>query len=224
MHPGEGSAGFIGRPSASERRSFRNFDRFSTMMRIILIRPGSTDYDQQERIQGTLDIPLNSQGLSEVARTVDQLRDKAIETIYAPPCEPAHQSAQIIAGDLDIRLKKLDRMQNVDFGLWQGLPVGEVRHKQPKVYRQWQEQPENVCPPEGEMLDEAYDRVETAMNKLLRRHKDGVIALVVSEPLASLVRRFVKRDELGDLWKSLAGHGRWEVLDVEPAKEPALST
>lgn len=193
------------------------------MMRIILIRPGSTDYDQQERIQGTLDIPLNSQGLSEVARVVDQLRDKGIETIYAPPCEPAHQSAEILSRDLDVRLKKLDRMQNVDFGLWQGLQVGEVRHKQPKVYRQWQEQPENVCPPEGEMLEQAYDRVKAAMTKLLRRHKEGVIGLVVSEPMASLVRRFVKNDELGDLWKSLSAHGRWEVLDVETAKEPALS-
>ena len=53
------------------------------MLRIVLIRPGSTDYDVQERIQGSLDIPLNEQGLAEVAATVEQLRDKGIETIYA---------------------------------------------------------------------------------------------------------------------------------------------
>ena len=49
------------------------------MLRIVLIRPGATDYDCEERIQGALDIPLNRQGLMEVARTVDQLRDKRIE-------------------------------------------------------------------------------------------------------------------------------------------------
>ena len=27
------------------------------MVQIVLIRPGSTDYDQQGRIQGTLDVP-----------------------------------------------------------------------------------------------------------------------------------------------------------------------
>lgn len=27
------------------------------MVQIVLIRPGSTDYDEQGRIQGTLDIP-----------------------------------------------------------------------------------------------------------------------------------------------------------------------
>lgn len=194
------------------------------MLRIILIRPGSTEYDREERIQGSLDIPLNHQGLSEVALLVNQLRDKGIETLYAPTCEPALRSAQIIAKDLDIRLKKLDRMQNLDFGLWQGMQVSEVRHKQPKVYRQWQEQPENVMPPEGEMLEQAEERVRAAMTKLLKKNKDGVIGIVVPEPLASLVRQFIKNDELGDLWRALGSHGRWEVLDVEPVKVPVLSS
>ena len=193
------------------------------MLRIVLIRPGATDYDCDQRIQGDLDIPLNRQGLMEVARAVDQLHDKCIETIYAAPCASAVQTAEILSKDLDVRWKKLDRMQNVNLGLWQGMQVSEVRHKQPKVYRQWQEQPENVCPPEGEMIEQAEQRVVAVMNKLLRRHKDGVIGLVVPEPLASLVRRHVKDDDLGDLWKALAAHGSWEVLDLEPAKVPVLS-
>ena len=133
------------------------------------------------------------------------------------------QSAEILSKDLDARSKKLDRMQNLNLGLWQGMQVSEVRHKQPKVYRQWQEQPENVCPPDGEMIEQAEQRIRTAMNKLLRRHKDGVIGLVIPEPLASLVRRHLKHDDLGDLWKALSGHGSWEVLDLEPAIVPALS-
>ena len=124
------------------------------MLRIILVRPGSTDYDEQERIQGTLDIPLNAQGMAEVARITQELRDKEIDMVYASPCESAQQTAHAIAEGLDLKWKRLDRLRNLDHGLWQGMQISEVRHKQPKVYRQWQEQPENVCPPEGEMLSE----------------------------------------------------------------------
>jgi len=185
------------------------------MLRIVLIRPGSTDYDQQHRIQGSLDIPLNEQGNSEVTQLVGQLGDKEIETVYAPPCEPAQQTAKAIANGLAVKLKKLERMQNLDHGLWQGMRVADIRQKHPKVYRKWQEHPENVCPPEGEMLGNAEDRVRATMIKLLKRHKEGVIGLVVPEPLASLVRRFVKRGELGNLWKVTNGHGGWEVLNIE---------
>ena len=57
----------------------------------------------------------------------------------------------------------------------------------------------------------------------MKRHKEGVIALVVPEPLASLVRQFIKHDELGDLWKAMGAHGCWEILEVEPVNSLALS-
>lgn len=187
------------------------------MPQIVLIRPGATDYDREGRIQGNLDIPLSPEGASEVSRVIDELRGRRIEAIYTPSTQPALQTAEAISEALGIKLRKLDRMHNVNQGLWQGMCIDEVRRKQPKVYRQWQEQPEKVCPPEGEMLNDASQRVRATMTKLLKRHKDGVIAMVVSEPLASLVRRFISQDPLGDLWKAVGEHGHWEILDVQPA-------
>lgn len=186
------------------------------MIQIVLIRSGSTDYDVQGRIQGSLDIPLNDKGLAEAAEAVECLRDKGMEAIYAPTSQPPLQTAQILAKALGIKLKKLERLQNLNQGLWQGMLVEEVRRKQPKVYRQWQEQPENVCPPEGEMLSEADERVRGAVTKLLKRYREGgIVGLVLSEPLLSLARRFLTHGELGDLWKAPNGHGRIEVISVD---------
>lgn len=186
------------------------------MVQIVLIRPGSTAYDQQRRIQGTLDVPLNEQGSAEVAHLIRGLRDLGLEVVYAPNSQPAMETAEAIAEALDLKAKKLDQMHNLDHGLWQGMLIDEVRLKQPKVYRKWQENPDYVCPPRGEMLAEAETRVRTTMTRLLKRHKEGVIGLVVPEPLASLVRRCVTRDALGNLWNAAAEHGRWEVLEVQP--------
>ena len=185
------------------------------MLNIVLIHPGSTDYDVQQRIQGSLDIPLNEQGTAEATELIELLRDQGIEIFYAPVSEPSMQTAQIIAEALEIKFRKIERMENLNQGLWQGMLVENVRRKQPKVYRQWQEQPENVCPPEGEMLSEADDRVHTALVKLLKRHKEGAIGLVMPEPLRSLTRRFITHGDLGDLWKAPNGHGRIEVLEVD---------
>jgi probable phosphoglycerate mutase len=186
------------------------------MLQVVLIRPGCTDYDAQQRIQGSLDIPLNEQGASEVAQTAEALRDKGLETVYTPVSQPALQTAEMLAKALGIRHKKIERLQNLNQGLWQGMPVEDVRYKQPKVYRQWQEQPENVCPPDGEMLSEADERVRVALVKLLKRHKEGTIGLVLPEPLLSLARRFIGRAELGDLWKAPFCRGRFEVLAIVP--------
>jgi broad specificity phosphatase PhoE len=186
------------------------------MLSIVLIRPGSTDYDVQQRIQGALDIPLNAQGAAEATQTAEQLKDKDVDVVYAPTSQPAMQTAEILAAALEVKLKKLTHLENLNHGLWQGMLVEDVHYKQPKVYRQWQEQPENVCPPEGEMLSEADDRVRAAFAKLLKRHKEGVVGVVLPEPLFSLARRFITHGELGDLWKAPSGCSRFEILAIEP--------
>jgi phosphoserine phosphatase len=188
------------------------------MLHFALIRPGSTDYDVQERIQGSLDIPLNQQGLAEIAEAVEPLRGQGLGILYTPVSLPSLQTAEILAKALNIKLKKLDKLHNLHMGLWEGMLIDDIRHKQPKAYRQWQEQPEIVCPPEGEMLSEADDRVRAAMLKILKRNKDkeGAVGLALPEPLLSLARRFLTHGALGDLWKVKNGHGRFEVFDADP--------
>src|SRR4051812_23553375 len=117
------------------------------MVHLVLVRPGATDYDQQGRIQGTLDIPLSESGRQEVARAADELRDQKIEAIYAAPCLAAQDTAEAVAAPLELKVKKLDKLHNLNLGLWQGMLLEDVKHKQPKVYRLWQEHPETVCPP-----------------------------------------------------------------------------
>lgn len=187
------------------------------MLQIVLIRPGSTDFDQQGRIQGTLDIPLNEQGTREVEQIVQEIRPLGIEAMYCGPCQSATQTASALSDALGVKLKKIDALRNIDHGLWQGLLIEDVKRKQPKVFRQWQEQPETVCPPEGEMLAEAQLRIEAALAKILKKHPQGTIALVMPEPLASVMRSGLSHSEVGDLWKGGTVCGKWEVITLAPS-------
>jgi phosphoserine phosphatase len=188
------------------------------MTQILLIRPGATEYDQQGRVQGTLDIPLCEDGRQEVEALVDALRTQPIAAIYTSPNQSAQQTAEALGASLELKVKTLDKLHNLDHGLWQGMLVADVKAKQPKVYRQWQEQPETVCPPQGETISTAKERVQTALAKLLKKHKsDGVLALIAPEPLASIIRHVLRHDEWGDLWRCSCGKARWELVEAPQA-------
>jgi len=185
------------------------------MSQIVLILPGATDFELQGRIHGDLDIPLCPEGREEAGRVGRELQDLGIEVIYTSCCSSARETAEAIGGALQVKVKKLDHMQNLDQGLWQGLLVEEVKQKQPKVYRQWLEQPETMCPPEGETIDSARERVSGVLTKLLKKHAGGVIGLIVPEPLASVVREHLGDGDLGDLWRATSDHGCWSVIVVD---------
>src|SRR5262245_4775626 len=187
------------------------------MVQILLVRACSTDFDEQGRIKGTLDIPLNEVGQGQATRLVADLHDTEISHFYASPCRSAQQTAEALAADHKLRPKSLDDLQNLDHGLWHGKLIDEVRVSQPKVFRQLQDRPETVCPPQGEAVGAALERVRTLVARLIRKHRKGTIAVVVPEPLASLVSSALGA-ELGDLWKAECQCGGWEMIEVLPEK------
>lgn len=159
----------------------------------IVIRPGETDFDQQSRIQGTLGLPLTSAGQLQVEETIGRLEGTPLDLIYASPTEPALSTARQLGEALDIPVKELEGLENVDHGLWEGMLLEDVKRKHPRVYKQWREQPAAVCPPEGETCGEAYDRVRRVLRRPSR--KRHAFAVVAPEPIATIVSHVLRGEE-----------------------------
>lgn len=155
------------------------------MPEVVLIRSGCTDFDEQNRIKGSLEIPINSQGEKQIRQVVEQLANTPLEVIYADPSEPSLSTAEAIGEALDVKVHLSDDLRNLDQGLWEGLQVEDVKHKYPRVFKQWRESPEMICPPEGELATEAIERILTVLRKPLKKRE--CFAIVASEPLATLI-------------------------------------
>jgi broad specificity phosphatase PhoE len=188
------------------------------MLRFILVRPGSTEIAEQGRIQGCLDVPLSDSGENQVRSTVQALEAEDVDAIYSGPCVAAQQTAQLIATHLESKTKVVDLLRNLDLGLWNGRRIDELKASQPKVYKQWQEHPETVCPPGGETLEDAQNRLRKALLKIVRRRKEGTFVLVLMEPLASIASSLLRSTEIGDLWKAEQICGCHESIEIESQK------
>ncbi|QDU82747.1 Phosphoserine phosphatase 1 [Polystyrenella longa] len=164
------------------------------MASILLIHPGCTDYDEQRRIQGRLDLPLSDKGEHQADDLAEMLADAPLEVIYCGPCESARMTADRIAERLDISVVELSGLSNVDQGLWQGMKLEDLQRKNPHVFKQYQETPESICPPEGELAADAKKRIQKSVNKILKGKSP--CAIVVPEPLASLIACSLKSERL----------------------------
>lgn len=184
------------------------------MLEVLIIRPGCTTFDEEGRIKGALDIPLSERGRKQAWELAERLKTIKLDCLYVAPSESAQQSAKQICELNFCRAKTLDCLRNLDQGLWQGKLVSEVKRLQPKVYRQFQEHPGDICPPEGETVQEAVSRLRPTIAKLNKRHDGGRIGLVVPQPLASIVRYVLLGGSLGDLWKCEIDFGTFETLHI----------
>ena len=190
------------------------------MTQVVLIRSGATAYDEQHRLQGILDIPLSDRGRAEVALLAESLPRTLnglpllLSAIYCGPSESVVRTAEAVGKALGLRPKRIDDLRNLDQGLWQGLPLDEIKRRHLKVFRQWLDDPATVCPPQGETVGAALDRIKGALKPLFKRHHDEAIALVAADPLSRLIACYLKREPRVQLHDDLptGGFARIEIL------------
>jgi broad specificity phosphatase PhoE len=190
------------------------------MCQVVLIRPGATIYDEQNRVQGILDIPLSERGRTEAARMAQSLArtlsGSVLASLYCGPGENVIRTAEIVGKALGIRARQIDEFRNLDQGLWQGLQIDEIKRRNTKLFRQWIDDPETICPPQGETVEDAMERIKIAFKPLIRRHHDQAIGLVVAQPIAGMVGCYLRCEPRVHLDEN-APHCGFELIQVPPA-------
>ncbi|ROQ41428.1 putative phosphoglycerate mutase [Frondihabitans sp. PhB188] len=73
-------------------------------MRLELIRHGQTDWNLNDQLQGSSDIPLNETGRAQAHAAAELLAPYDWAAIVSSPLGRARETARIIAGDLGIEL------------------------------------------------------------------------------------------------------------------------
>jgi broad specificity phosphatase PhoE len=190
------------------------------MAQALLIRSGTTLYDEQNRVQGTLDVPLSERGRAEAARLAESLPAACdatpLRALYCGPGESVVRTAEIVGKALGLRPRRIDDLRNLDQGLWQGLQLEEIKRRNTRLFRQWIEDPMTICPPQGETIEDAMERLKAALKPLFRRHQEETFGLVVGEPLARLVSCYLRRDPRPQLDEQLPCCG-FERIDIPHA-------
>jgi len=173
-----------------------SFDEFN----LILVHPGHTELDEQNRLVGNLDLPLSEFGESQVNLLAAELADIDVGLIVCGPSLSAQQTAQQLSRTGSIKVKLDENLANLDLGLWHGKSVDELKETQPRIFKQWREHPETVTPPEGEDLESAIKRVRKAIKWIAKKSRTMTVMLVTARPLASIVQAELSGTELSELW------------------------
>lgn len=182
---------------------------FNEKTRILLVRAGSTDLDDQDRIVGSLDMPLSPEGERE-ARTISQgLEGAGINAIFSAAGLASQQTARQLSRSGEIRVRVEENLINLNYGLWHGKSRSELKENQPKLYRQWQDNPDSICPPDGEPVEAVRDRVRMVLKKIRRKLKTRTIAIVAPDPLLSILRSEIEGTEVRDLLDLRCEENAW---------------
>ena len=155
-------------------------------MRVILIRHGETDWNQEKIYRGRIDVKLNTNGVKQAGIIGSRLSELDIDAFYSSPLVRAYETTKIIASYHNKNVSVLDELTDIHFGDWQGLAKKDVVKKYPDIYETWANSPDRANIPGAEPLADVRKRLIDGFNKLLSVYQNGTV-VVVSHGLTNKV-------------------------------------
>ena len=97
-----------------------------TPNQFVYIRHGQTQWNLENRTQGSADIPLNARGREQAAISAMRLKEsgRRLSRIYCSPLARAQETAHIIASELDLSVTTLEELREANFGEQEGKDKG----------------------------------------------------------------------------------------------------
>ena len=196
-------------------------------LKLYIVRHGETEWNVIKRFQGQLNTPLTEKGMEKLRETGKNLENVLFEEVYTSKLERTVKSAEIILNEnrgyknKKMELKRLAELNEVYFGVWQGLTYEEVFLKYPEeannyFYNVKNYNAENV---EAENLKDALERFLKGINKILNRHKSGNILVVTHGTVFEMFINYVENKSIFDIdERTLMGNGDYKVFSYKDGK------
>ena len=162
---------------------------------ILLIRHGQTAANRDALLVGRIDPPLTELGEAQAERLGERLQGSNPSFILSSPLSRARQTADAIAVSTGLTVKTEDRLIEMNYGEWDGMPIADVPID---VWRQWRSDPD-FKPPGGESLHDVSSRVGSLMGELLLSDDLAIVVSHVSPIKAALTWALGAPDQM--VWR-----------------------
>jgi broad specificity phosphatase PhoE/ribonuclease HI len=146
---------------------------------IYFVRHGETILTPTRKFSGTgaLDPELTADGLAQAERVAAEVAKLEPEVLISSPLKRARQTADAISRATGLNVIDDTDWYELSFGSWDGKSIEEVKAETPEDYQAWVNS-SSYRPGGGESYDEAAERIDAAMEKVLSQYPGQKVVVV----------------------------------------------
>ena len=183
------------------------------MTSLVLIPWASTGWQASGRLASRTPLPLSDEGRAQAAAWGDALAARELVTLYSSEEQSSMETASLVVERSEAKRKYTEALDEIDFGLWEGLTETQLSDRFPKLFKTWVEDPRSVSIPDGEELGKAAARIKAALRQIVKKHRNGAVGVVLGPTVLALGRCELEQVPLGRLREFVVHEPVWYELD-----------
>ena len=156
---------------------------------IIFLRHGQADNNTKKILAGrSPGINLTTVGIEQAEHAGKMLKSLDISAIYSSPIDRALQTAEIVGKHCDLKVKKDDRLLELDMGKFTMMPYNEIFTKHGNVFLKFYQGSEEVSENGVETFARVEERVSKMVEYVVNEHKEKNVVLVTHmDPIKAMI-------------------------------------
>lgn len=189
--------------------------------RLLLVRHGETNWNREGRFQGQIDIPLNENGQRQAQQAGEFLKSVQIDAaVTSSMSRPKETAEWILKHHPGVELQGREDLWEISHGTWEGKLEAEIRAMDGALLDAWQAKPETVQMPEGENLNDVFQRAIVGWNEIVTQAKPGTTILVVAhDAINKAILCHVAGVGPESFWNFKQGNGAVSVIDYQSGSD-----
>ena len=152
-------------------------------MRLFAARHGQTQWNVDNKICGTTDVPLTEEGWAQARALAEKATGMEIDLIICSTMLRARQTASAVAEKLNVPVIADERLVEQNYGIYEGMDrqtPGFLANKRHFAYRY----------PEGESMMDVCHRIYGLLEDIKRDHDGKNVLLVCHGGVMRLIRSY----------------------------------
>lgn len=149
------------------------------VLTVYVVRHGATAWNEEGRLQGQTDIPLNVLGRWQAERVAERLSPAGLLSVYSSDLSRASETAATIAERHGVPVQTSSHLRERMLGDWEGLTEAEIIDRgdgvKLKLYRQ---DSVKFPSPGSEPLETMWQRMRLALELIREAHSEGSVAVI----------------------------------------------
>jgi alpha-ribazole phosphatase len=170
------------------------------IMNLYFVRHGETDENAKKTYYGSTDVSLNEKGVKQALKLEEKLKNIKFDKIYCSERLRAMETAKIITKNRESFIEYDSRINEMDFGIFEGKTYEEIKKIYPEEFVQWEKQWKEFCPKGGESYIMFYNRVKEFMEQIKKLNMENVL-IVAHGGVVRSVYAYILNENLDFYWK-----------------------
>lgn len=190
------------------------------MVTLHLINQPESTWMKEEKCEGQSDTSLTALGKSHSKKIAEHFKNKQISNLYTSNLHRTNQCARIIASVIPFKIKRDDRLADINLGIWQGKFPEEIESRYPEVLKAWKKDPSTAQIPNGENWNNVVSRVGEFITIFQDDELfDKNIIVVTHDIIIRIILSAIENVPSSKIWEYQLDNSSITEVQIEPDKK-----